>query len=195
MSPVSWETAFAEIGEELKAPDPKEVVLYLCGHAALETAYMYQLFARMLGTNNLPNSSNMCHETTSVALPESIGVPVGTVTLADYPKTECILFFGENVGTNAPRMLHDLQHASERGVPIITFNPIRERGLERFQNPLSPKQMLTGASTQISSNYYQVKVGGDGAAMLGVCKALITKHDEALGRIDEGFIGGTYQRL
>jgi molybdopterin-dependent oxidoreductase alpha subunit len=186
--PVSWEAAFAEIGEELKAQAPKEVVLYLCGHAALETAYMYQLFGRMLGTNNLPNSSNMCHETTSVALPESIGVPVGTVTLADYPKTECILFFGENVGTNAPRMLHDLQHASERGVPIITFNPIRERGLERFQNPLSPKQMLTGASTQISSNYYQVKVGGDGAAMLGVCKALITKDDEALGRIDEGFI-------
>jgi anaerobic selenocysteine-containing dehydrogenase len=114
---------------------------------------MYQLFGRMLGTNNLPNSSNMCHETTSVALPESIGVPVGTVTRADYPKAECILFFGENVGTNAPRMLHDLQDASERGVPIITFNPIRERGLERFQNPLSPRQMLTGDSTQISSTW------------------------------------------
>jgi anaerobic selenocysteine-containing dehydrogenase len=91
--------------------------------------------------------------------------------------------FGENVGTNAPRMLHDLQHASDRGVPIITFNPIRERGLERFQNPLSPRQM----------HYYQVKVGGDGAAMLGVCKALIAKHDEAFDRkaaspLDEGFI-------
>src|SRR5262245_31618532 len=98
---------------------------------------MYQLLARMFGTNNMPNSSNMCHESTSVALPESIGGPVGTVTLEDFPQTECMLFFGENVGTNAPRMLHDLQQASKRDVPIVTFNPIRERGLERFQNPLS----------------------------------------------------------
>jgi molybdopterin-dependent oxidoreductase alpha subunit len=159
--------------------DPREVVFYLCGHASLETAYMYQLLARMFGSNNMPNSSNMCHESTSVALPESIGVPVGTVTLDDFPKTECLFFFGENVGTNAPRMLHDLQDARQRDVPIVTFNPIRERGLERFQNPLSPVQMLTNSSTPISSHYYQVKVGGDGAAMLGVCKALLALDDAA----------------
>ena len=177
--PVAWEAAFAEIGKELRLQDPKAVVFYLCGHASLETAYMYQLMARMFGSNNMPNSSNMCHESTSVALPESIGVPVGTITLEDFPETECLLFFGENVGTNAPRMLHDLQEARRRDVPIVTFNPIRERGLEHFQNPLSPVQMLTNASTQISSHYYQVKVGGDGAAMLGVCKALIAADDAA----------------
>jgi molybdopterin-dependent oxidoreductase alpha subunit len=177
--PVRWETAFAEIGRELKQFEPNSVIFYMCGHASLEAAYMYQLLARMYGTNNLPNSSNMCHESTSVALPQSIGVPVGTVILEDYKKTECILFFGENVGTNAPRMLHNLQSASRRGVPIITFNPIRERGLERFQNPLSAGQMLTGSAPPISSHYYQVKVGGDGAAMLGVCKALLESDDSA----------------
>jgi molybdopterin-dependent oxidoreductase alpha subunit len=191
--PVSWEDTFAEIGRELRAQNPKAVVLYMCGHAALETAYMYQLLARMFGTNNLPNSSNMCHESTSVALPESIGVPVGTVTLDDFPKAECLIFFGENVATNAPRMLHDLREASRRGVPIMTFNPIRERGLERFQNPLSPVEMLTNGSTRISSHYYQVKVGGDGAAMLGICKALIADDDEAAARcrdpvLDRAFI-------
>src|SRR6266511_3694510 len=191
--PVSWDAAFAEIGRELRAQDPKSVVFYICGHAALETAYMYGLLARMFGTNNLPNSSNMCHESTSVALPESIGVPVGTVALDDFPKTECLLFFGENVGTNAPRMLHDLQAASRRNVPIITFNPIRERGLERFQNPLSPRQMATNSSTRISSHYYQVKVGGDGPAMLGMCKTLIVADDAARAKghapvLDHGFI-------
>ena len=85
---------------------------------------MYGLFARIYGTNNLPDSSNMCHETTSVALPESIGVPVGTCTLDDFAKTDCIFFFGQNVGTSSPRMLHQLQEAAKRGVPIVTFNPL-----------------------------------------------------------------------
>jgi molybdopterin-dependent oxidoreductase alpha subunit len=191
--PVAWDAAFREIGRELRLQDPKQVVFYLCGHASLETAYMYQLLARMFGSNNMPNSSNMCHESTSVALPESIGVPVGTVTLDDFPKTECVFFFGENVGTNAPRMLHDLQDAKRRDVPIVTFNPIRERGLERFQNPLSPMEMLTNSSTPISSHYYQVKVGGDGAAMLGVCKALLALDDAARSQgrdpvLDRAFI-------
>jgi molybdopterin-dependent oxidoreductase alpha subunit len=190
---VTWEAAFEEIGKELRSQDPNAVVFYMCGHAALETAYMYQLLARMFGTNNLPNSSNMCHESTSVALPESIGSPVGTVTLDDFPRTECIFFFGENVGTNAPRMLHDLQEVSRRDLPIITFNPIRERGLERFQNPLSAGQMLTGSSTRISSHYYQVKAGGDGAAIIGICKALIAADDDAHARdrtaiLDRAFI-------
>jgi molybdopterin-dependent oxidoreductase alpha subunit len=192
--PVPWETAFAHIGRELKQFKPNSVIFYMCGHASLEAAYMYQLLARIYGTNNLPNSSNMCHESTSVALPPAIGIPVGTVILEDFKKTECIFFFGENVGTNAPRMLHDLQQASRRGIPIITFNPIRERGLERFQNPLSPGQMLTGSATPISSHYYQVKVGGDGAAMLGVCKALLDMDDGAFaqgnaGVLDWEFIG------
>jgi molybdopterin-dependent oxidoreductase alpha subunit len=177
--PVSWEEAFREIGQELRGFEPDQVVFYCSGRASLETSYMWALFARLYGTNNLPDSSNMCHESTSVALPESIGVPVGTVLLEDFEKTDCIFFFGQNVGTNSPRMLHPLQDASKRGVPIITFNPLRERGLERFTNPQAPTEMLTGAETRISSQYHQVKAGGDIAAIMGMAKALIEGDDRA----------------
>jgi molybdopterin-dependent oxidoreductase alpha subunit len=178
--PVAWADAFREIGRELKALDPDSVVFYASGRASLETSYMYQLFARMFGTNNLPDSSNMCHETTSVALPESIGVPVGTVTLEDFKHADCIFFFGQNVGGNSPRMLHDLQDARRRGVPIVTFNPLREPGLLAFTNPQSPGEMLTFSETRISSQYHQVKAGGDLAALAGMCKALIAMDDAAL---------------
>jgi len=178
--PVSWEDAFREIGQELKKiDDPNQVVFYCSGRASLETSYMWGLFARLYGTNNLPDSSNMCHESTSVALPESIGVSVGTVTLDDFEQTDCIFFFGQNVGTNSPRMLHPLQEASKRGVPIITFNPLRERGLERFTNPQAPTEMLTGSETRISSQYHQVKAGGDIAAIMGIAKTLIEADDQA----------------
>ena len=101
----------------------------------------------------------MCHESTSVALPETIGVPVGTVKLDDFDHTDCMFFFGQNVGVNSPRMLHQLQEVRARGVPIITFNPLKERGLERFTNPQSPAQMLTLAETQISTQYHQLNPG------------------------------------
>jgi molybdopterin-dependent oxidoreductase alpha subunit len=178
--PVAWSQAFADIGHELRALNPNAVVLYTSGRAALETSYLFQLFARMLGTNNLPDSSNMCHESTSVGLPETIGVPIGTVKLADFERTDCIFFFGQNPGTNSPRMLHELQEARRRGVPIITFNPLRERGLERFTNPQSPVDMMTGAETQISTHYHQVRVGGDLAAIMGLCKALFAADDAAV---------------
>lgn len=195
---VSWEHAFNEIGAELRKLDPRSVVFYASGRASLETSYMYQLLARTYGTNSLPDSSNMCHESTSVALPESIGVPVGTVWLEDFHAAECIFFFGQNVGSNSPRMLHDLQEASDRGVPIVTFNPLRERGLERFINPQSPTQMVTGHATPISSQYLQVKVGGDIAAIMGLCKAMIGADDEALARnlervLDTAFIAAHTQ--
>ncbi len=180
--PVDWNEAFQAIGRELKALDPKSVVFYTSGRASLEAAYMYSLFARLYGTNNLPDSSNMCHESTSVALPESIGVPVGTVTLEDFKQTDCIFFFGQNVGSNSPRMLHDLQEAVRRGVPIITFNPLRERGLVEFINPQAPGEMLTGVATPISSQYHQLKAGGDIAALYGLCKALIEADDDAKER-------------
>jgi molybdopterin-dependent oxidoreductase alpha subunit len=178
--PVAWADAFAEIGRELRAiEDRKSVVFYSSGRCSNEASYLYALFARLYGNNNLPDSSNMCHETTSVALPESIGVPVGTVTLDDFATTDCLMFFGQNPGSNSPRMLHALQHASERGVPIIAFNPLRERGLERFTNPQSPIEMLMGRSTRIASQYHQVKAGGDLAALTGICKALLAKDDAA----------------
>ena len=176
--PISWEDAFAGIGRELRALDPKSVVFYTSGRASLEASYMYQLFGRMYGTNNFPDSSNMCHESTSVALPDVIGVPVGTVLLEDFEKADCILFFGQNTTTNSPRMLHPLQEAAKRDVPIITFNPLRERGLERFLNPQDPIQMVTGG-TRISSHYYQLKVNGDIAAAVGLCKLVIEADDAA----------------
>lgn len=177
--PVSWDEAFADIGLRLKATDPRRAVLYTSGRASLETSYLFQLFARLYGTNNLPDSSNMCHETTSVALPESIGIPVGTVRLPDFEATKLILFFGQNVGTNSPRMLHELQKARKRGIQIITFNPLRERGLERFTNPQSPTEMALGQETRISTGYHQVAAGGDLAALTGICKAVLAIDDNA----------------
>ncbi|TRC77754.1 FdhF/YdeP family oxidoreductase [Mesorhizobium sp. WSM4310] len=174
--PVAWSDAFDEIGRELRSLDPHQVDLYTSGRASLETSYMYQLFARMYGSNNLPDSSNMCHESSSVALPESIGSSVGTAILSDFENTDCIFYIAQNVGTSSPRMLHDLQDAVNRGVKIVTFNLLRERGLERFVNPQSA-QMLTGKETKISSEYYQVRNGGDIAALFGVCKALIEADD------------------
>jgi molybdopterin-dependent oxidoreductase alpha subunit len=177
--PIAWDQAFSEIGAELRAMDPESVVFYTSGRASLETSYMYQLMARMYGCNNLPDSSNMCHESTSVALPKTIGVAVGTVTLEDFEQADCMLFFGHNTGTNAPRMLHPLQEARKRGVPIITFNPIRERGLVKFVNPQSPVEMLTPGSTTISTQYVQIKVGGDSAATMGMAKWIIEADDAA----------------
>lgn len=191
--PVPWAQAFDEIGRELRAMAPDSVVFYTSGRASLETAYMYQLFARIYGTNNLPDSSNMCHESTSVGLKKSIGVGVGTITLDDFEKTDLMFFFGQNVGTNSPRMLHQLQEARERGVPIITFNPLREPGLVSFVNPQSPAEMLTPGATQISTQYHQVKAGGDTAAILGICKALLEADAQDIlqggaGLLDRDFI-------
>jgi molybdopterin-dependent oxidoreductase alpha subunit len=177
--PVEWEQAISEIAAELKDAEPKGVVFYSSGRASLESSYMYALMARMYGNNNLPDSSNMCHESTSVGLPLSIGVPVGTVTLDDFEQTDCLIIIGHNTGVNAPRMLHPLQECAKRGVPIVIFNPLRERGFERFTNPQSPIEMLSGSSTQISSQYHQLNVGGDKAALMGVCKALFELDDEA----------------
>lgn len=176
--PCDWDEAFTAIGAELKAIDPKAAVFYASGRASLETSYLYALFARLYGHNNLPDSSNMCHETTSVALKEVTGSPVGTCVLADFELCDAIFFFGQNPGTNSPRLLHPLQEAVKRGVKIVTFNPIREKGLEVFKNPQSPKEMLTPAETRISTLYLQVKTGGDIAAITGMMKHVLAKEDE-----------------
>jgi molybdopterin-dependent oxidoreductase alpha subunit len=192
--PCAWADAFAEIGRELKGLRPTEVTFYASGRASLETAYMYGLLARMYGSQNLPDSSNMCHESTSVGLKQSIGSPVGAVQLEDFAKADAIFFFGQNVGTNSPRMLHDLQDAAKRGAPIVVFNPLKERALERFVNPQDPFQMLTGRATPIATQYLQVKAGGDLAAMTGLCKHVIEKDDAARVAnqpevLDHAFIG------
>ena len=177
--PCEWEEAFQGIGQKLKSFDPNSVIFYSSGRASLETSYLYALFARLYGTNNLPDSSNMCHETTGVALKKSIGVGVGTAVFDDFAKCDAMFFFGQNPGSNSPRFLHPLQEAAKRGVQIITFNPVREKGLEAFVNPQNPAEMLTGKETVISSQYHQVKVGGDIAVILGICKHVFAADDAA----------------
>jgi len=171
--PCAWDEAFEAIGRELKAIDPKSAVFYASGRASLETSYLYALFARAYGHNNLPDSSNMCHETTSVALKKTIGAPVGTCVLEDFHQCDALFFFGQNTGSNSPRFLHPLQEAVKRGVKIVTFNPIREKGLIEFTNPQNPVEMLSGDKTPISCQYHQLRAGGDIAAILGMIKHVL----------------------
>src|SRR6201995_2945056 len=183
--PVSWDEAFAMIGRHLSAlPDPNMAEFYTSGRTSNEAAFLYQLFAREYGTNNFPDFSNMCHEATSVGLPLSIGVGKGTVLLEDFDKADCILIFGQNPGTNSPRMMTNLRDASRRGASIISFNPFRERALERFQHPQHPVEMATLTSTQISSKLYQVRVGGDMAVLKGMMKVMF-EADEAAREHDQ----------
>jgi molybdopterin-dependent oxidoreductase alpha subunit len=172
--PVSWEDAFATVGRHLNAlPNPHMAEFYTSGRASNEAAFLYQLFVRAVGTNNFPDCSNMCHEATSVGLPHSIGVGKGTVLLEDFDKADAILIFGQNPGTNSPRMMTELRNAARRGATILSFNPFRERALERFQAPQNPVEMATLTSTPISSHIFQVKVGGDVAVLKGMMKHLL----------------------
>jgi len=192
--PIEWETAFREIGEHLRSyDDPDSVEFYTSGRASNEAAFLWQLFAREYGTNNFPDCSNMCHEPTSVGLPESIGVGKGTVELDDFDHCDLVLCIGHNPGTNHPRMLGTLREVSRRGATIVAINPLRERGLERFTSPQSPIEMLSLSSTELASTYYKVRVGGDAAMLKGVMKFLLSMHQQALSEgkpavIDEAFI-------
>ncbi|MGH8499766.1 MAG: FdhF/YdeP family oxidoreductase, partial [Methylococcales bacterium] len=182
--PVAWDDAFQLIADQLQALEHPDLALfYTSGRTSNEAAFLYQLFVREFGTNNLPDCSNMCHEASGVAMTEQIGSGKGSVLLEDFEQAEAIFIFGQNPGTNHPRMLGELRSAAKRGCRIVVFNPLRERGLERFANPQSPRDMLTGSSTPIASNYYQLKIGGDLAAVKGLIKALLEN-----GEIDQAFI-------
>ncbi len=188
LRPVSWESAFARIGEVLQGMQPDEVEFYTSGRASNEAAYLFQLYAREFGTNNFPDCSNMCHEATSVGLPQSIGIGKGTVSLDDFDKTELVISIGHNPGTNHPRMMGTLHELSRRGVPIIVFNPLRERALERFADPQNVIEMATYSSTNIASTYFQVKAGGDAAALKGIAKALLEIEADQGQVLDQAFI-------
>lgn len=191
---VTWDDAFAHIGSILKSLDsPDRAEFYTSGRASNEAAYLYQLFVRLYGTNNFPDCSNMCHEASGVALDQAIGIGKGTVVLEDFEKADAIFVIGQNPGTNHPRMLGDLRRAAMRGAKVAVFNPVREKGLERFADPQDKLEMLTGGSTPIASEYYQVNVGGDMAAVRGIAKAVFLADDAALaeGRpsvLDHGFL-------
>jgi molybdopterin-dependent oxidoreductase alpha subunit len=172
--PIEWDAAFALIARELNAlASPDEALFYTSGRTSNEAAFLYQLFVRAFGTNNLPDCSNMCHEASGVAMGEQIGIGKGTVTLDDFAAADAIFVFGQNPGTNHPRMLGELRDAAKRGCRIVVFNPLRERGLERFTSPQSPSEMLTGASTRLASHYYQPRIGGDLAVAKGLAKAVV----------------------
>lgn len=187
--PVSWDAAFERIGEALRSLDaPDQAEFYTSGRASNEAAYLFQLFAREFGTNNFPDCSNMCHEATSVGLPQSIGIGKGTVSLEDFDHAELILSIGHNPGTNHPRMMGTLHELARRKVPIIVFNPLRERALERFADPQSIVEMATFSSTNIASTYYQVRAGGDAAALKGIMKALLALEAQRGNVLDRPFI-------
>ncbi len=182
--PVSWEQAFAKIAEHLQQLEsPHQAIFYTSGRTSNEAAFLYQLFVREFGTNNLPDCSNMCHEPTSLGMPESIGIGKGTVTLEDFEYADTLLLFGHNPGTNHPRMLGTLREAAKRGCRILVFNPLRERGMERFVNPQDPGEMLTNHGTQIATRYYQPRIGGDYAIALGIARYVLEQ-----GTLDQAFI-------
>ncbi|MCK8782607.1 FdhF/YdeP family oxidoreductase [Rhizobium sp. NTR19] len=181
--PIEWSEAFSTVGAELnRIPDPNQAEFYTSGRASNEAAFLYQLFVRAYGTNNFPDCSNMCHEATSVGLPKSIGIGKGTVTLEDFDRCDAIFSFGHNPGTNHPRMMTTLRNASRRGVPIVVFNPLRERALERFAAPQNPIEMATFSSTPIASQYYQIRIGGDFSALKGLMKRVFERDAEDLAR-------------
>jgi molybdopterin-dependent oxidoreductase alpha subunit len=187
--PISWDAAFSRIGEVLRGlPDPNMAEFYTSGRASNEAAFLFNIFAREYGTNNFPDCSNMCHEATSVGLPKSIGIGKGTVSLEDFDHCELIIAMGHNPGTNHPRMMGTLHECSRRGVPIIVFNPLKEHALERFADPQNPIEMGTFGSTPIASTYYQVKVGGDAAALKGIMKAIMDAAETNGDALDQEFI-------
>ncbi|HXX48175.1 MAG TPA: molybdopterin-dependent oxidoreductase [Myxococcota bacterium] len=188
-APISWDDAFARVGERLRALDsPDQAVFYTSGRTSNEAAFLWQLFARAFGTNNLPDCSNMCHESSGTGLSEAIGEGKGTVGLDDFARCDLILVLGQNPGSNHPRMLTTLQAAKRRGCAVVSINPLRERGLVAFANPQEPQGLL-GFGTKLADRFVQVRVGGDVALLQGIAKALLELDDAVPGSVlDREFI-------
>lgn len=175
--PISWPDAFELISAHLNAlSSPHEAEFYTSGRASNEAAFLYQLFGRSFGTNNFPDCSNMCHEASGVALNESIGIGKGTVVLDDFDYADAIFVFGQNPGTNHPRMMNALRKSARNGCKIVTFNNLKEVALERFASPQDPIELLTPSATQISHQYHTPKLGGDFAVVRGMVKSLLEIH-------------------
>jgi formate dehydrogenase major subunit len=187
--PVGWDEAFALIGRHLRALDsPHRAEFYTSGRTSNEAAFLYAIFAREFGTNNFPDCSNMCHEPTSRGLPPSIGIGKGTVILDDFDQAQAIFLIGHNAGTNAPRMMTPLVEARRRGVPIVAVNPMPERALIRFTEPQDVVQMATFGSTEISSEFVHIRIGGDLALLKGMMKILFERDAAGEAVLDHDFI-------
>lgn len=191
-APISWDAALALTADRLRAmPDPNRAVFYTSGRASNEAAFVYQLLARRLGTNNLPDCSNMCHESSGAALNQTIGIGKGTVTLRDIAEhADLLVLVGQNPGTNHPRMLTALETAKHRGARIIAINPLREAGFGRFHNPQTARG-LAGPGTKLADRHLAVRVNGDLALFAGANKALLEQPDaldrEFIERYCDGF--------
>ncbi|CAL9392320.1 FdhF/YdeP family oxidoreductase [Streptomyces sp. NPDC052644] len=181
--PITWDRAFAIIAEELTAlGSPDEALFYTSGRTSNEAAFLLQLFAREYGTNNLPDCSNMCHESSGSALTETLGVGKGSVSLDDLHQADLIIVAGQNPGTNHPRMLSALEKAKAAGARIISVNPLPEAGLERFKNPQTPKGLLKGAA--LTDLFLQIRIGGDQALFRLLNKLILDTE----GAVDEEFV-------
>jgi molybdopterin-dependent oxidoreductase alpha subunit len=188
--PISWDDAFALIASKLNAlADPNEASFYTSGRTANETAFLYQLFVRQFGTNNLPDCSNMCHESSGTALTDSIGIGKGTATLDDVHEAGVLIDLGHNPGTCHPRMLTALQLTKRNGGKIIAINPLPETGLMRFIHPQQALHVITGRSTQLADLYLPVRINGDVAILQGIVKEMLAAEDAAPGTVfDQAFI-------
>ncbi|TLM80714.1 FdhF/YdeP family oxidoreductase [Pseudarthrobacter sp. NamE2] len=171
--PVSWEQAFSIIGNKLKSlPDPNQAAFYTSGRTSNEAAFLYQLFIRAYGTNNLPDCSNMCHESSGWGMGQTIGVGKATVSYDDYAKADLIIIMGQNPGTNHPRMLTALEEAKEAGCQIVAVNPLPEAGLMRYKNPQRVKGII-GRGTDLADQFLQIRIGGDMALLQAVSKRVL----------------------
>ena len=186
--PISWPDAFAMIASEINGlASPDEAMFYTSGRASNEAAFMYQLFARQLGTNNLPDCSNMCHESSGTGLTEAIGVGKGTVSMEDFRHADAIFVVGQNPGTNHPRMLTTLEEAVRNGATLVSINPLIETGLIRFKHPQSARDMF-GHGTKMASLFLPVRINGDVAVFKGMMKEMLEEEGRAGGVLDRGFI-------
>ncbi len=191
---ISWDTAFTIIGNKLRSLNsPNEAIFYTSGRTSNEAAFLYQLFAREYGTNNLPDCSNMCHESSGVALTETIGIGKGTVKLEDFYNTDLIIIAGQNPGTNHPRMLKALQKGKANGAKIISINPLKEAGLIGFDDPQSIKGIF-GIASQLTDLYLQVRINGDVPLLKAIMYLLLEEEEKSPGKIfDSEFIKNNTQ--
>ncbi|CRK49285.1 putative enzyme [Rhodococcus sp. RD6.2] len=188
-TPIGWDEAFRLIADELRAlPDPDRAVFYTSGRTSNEAAFLYQLMIRSFGTNNMPDCSNMCHESSGTALSESIGIGKGSVTVPDLEFADLILIAGQNPGTNHPRMLSTLRAAKRNGAKVIAVNPLPEAGLLRFKDPQTVDGVV-GDGVEIADEFLQIRLGGDMALFRGVARLLFEADDAAPGTVvDRTFV-------